>query len=334
MTTRLRHMQANIDLFACPRCRGNLELRERERVKCSGCKAEYEISGGIPLLFEPAEIGQGDVTQSIKNFYEENPFPNYEGMESISDLIDKAERGLFARMLNEQIPFGARIFEVGCGTGQLSNFLGISSRQVFGVDMCLNSLKLAQEFKTDNDIQNAGFYQMNLFRPAIKEKSFHIVICNGVLHHTSNPRLGFETIAKLVKPGGFILVGLYNRFGRMLNDARGVIFRLSGGRFKFLDPRLLDRHATKSLVWFRDQYQNPHESKHTIGEVLGWFQSFGFEFCYGIPNPRLRERFDAADFMFSPRPPGNVAGRFLAQFLSVFSGWQEGGLFIMIGKRK
>ena len=326
-------MEVNIDLFACPRCKGDFNL-EKERVKCLDCGTSYVVSGGVPLIFEPAEMGLTDVTQNIKNFYEENPFPNYDGLESASDLISKAERSLFARMLNEQIPFGAKVLEVGCGTGQMSNFLGISSRQVFGVDMCINSLKLAKNFKVKNDIQNTGFYQMNLFRPAFKEESFHVVICNGVLHHTSNPRLGFETIAKLVKRGGFILVGLYNSFGRMPTDLRRAVFRVTGNRLRFLDPRLGDRQATRSQVWFRDQYQNPHESEHTIGVVLDWFRSSGFEFCYGIPSPRLGERFSRDDFMFTPRPPGNIVGRFSAQFLSIFSGWREGGLFVMIGKKK
>ena len=38
-------------------------------------------------------------------------------------LIDKANKSIFAKFLDEQIKFGSKILEVGCGTGQLSNFL-------------------------------------------------------------------------------------------------------------------------------------------------------------------------------------------------------------------
>ena len=48
--------------------------------------------------------------------------------------------------MNEQIPFNVNVLEVGCGTGQLTNYLGLASRNVFGTDMCLNSLKLAEVF--------------------------------------------------------------------------------------------------------------------------------------------------------------------------------------------
>ncbi len=48
--------------------------------------------------------------------------------------MEKARDGLFARLLNEQIPYDARVVEVGCGTGQLTNFLSIAHRSVLGVD--------------------------------------------------------------------------------------------------------------------------------------------------------------------------------------------------------
>ena len=83
----------------------------------------------------------------MKAFYEENPFPNYDDLDSVGSLMQKAKEGIFAKVLDEQLPFGIKVLECGCGTGQLSIFLSIANRSVFGVDMCLNSLKLGQAFK-------------------------------------------------------------------------------------------------------------------------------------------------------------------------------------------
>ena len=58
-----------------------------------------------------------DVTQRIKAFYEENPFPNYDDFDSAGSLIDKARRACFAKLLDDQIPYGARVIKCGCGTG-------------------------------------------------------------------------------------------------------------------------------------------------------------------------------------------------------------------------
>jgi SAM-dependent methyltransferase len=235
----LRHMNSHLDIFACPACKGNLKIAE-DKIKCMLCHNLYHIEDGIPLLFWPTEWNNSkkDVTHIVKEFYEKTPFPNYEELENVGDLVQKAQKTFFANLLNKQVPFNIRVLEIGCGTGQMSNFLGVSQRYIFGTDMCLNSLSLGQEFKRKNNIDRVGFYQMNLFKPIFKEESFPLVICNGVLHHTSDPFLGFQEISKLVKRGGYILIGLYNKYGRIITDMRRFIFKISGDRLKYLDPRI------------------------------------------------------------------------------------------------
>lgn len=333
--SNLRHLKQHIEIFACPKCRGNLIYQNA--ITCAACGSVYNVQDGIPLLYAPNHrSGREDVTDAVKAFYEDAPFPNYESLETASDLAEKAERSHFASSLNRQIPFGATILEVGCGTGQMSNYLGIANRFVFGADICFHSLKLATEFKDRNNLERTGFYQMNLFRPIFKEQSFHLVICNGVLHHTSDPFGGFQSIARLVKKNGYILVGLYNTYGRFVTDMRRFIFNISRDRLKFLDPRLADASVgdVRKMTWFRDQYKHPHESKHTIGEVLHWFDTIGFTFVYGIPNPKAFESFNPDDRMFELHPQGNMMDHFIVQAGYAFTGGREGGLFMLIGKKK
>lgn len=275
---------------------------------------------------------QGDVTSAVKNFYEQTPFPNYEDIDSSASLREKAEQGIFAKQLDAQIPTGAIILEAGCGTGQLSNFLGLTAgRTVFGTDMCLNSLKLGEEFRRANEIENVGFFQMNLFRPIFKPESFHLVVSNGVLHHTCDPYGGFRSILKLVKRGGFIIIGLYHYYGRIPTDIRRTIFNGTGNRLKFLDPRLRKNNIgdLRKHTWFMDQYKNPHESKHTINEVMRWFDENGVEFVNSIPS------LDGANKkgLFETRSKSSLFGRFLTDVGMLFRGTQEGGFFIMIGKK-
>ena len=39
---------------------------------------------------------------------------------------------------------GSKILEVGCGTGQLSNFLSRYNRKLFGIDLSESSLAMAE----------------------------------------------------------------------------------------------------------------------------------------------------------------------------------------------
>ena len=320
----------------CPACRGGLVSRD-STLSCPDCGRAFGCEAGIPLLFLPNDWDESkpDVTDAIKCFYEETPFPNYEDADSVWRLKEKAEKGVFARLLDEQIPAGARVLEAGCGTGQLSNFLGIrAGRTVFGTDLCLNSLKLAEGFRSRNKLDNVRFLQMNLFRPVFAPDSFDVVICNGVLHHTSDPFLGFQTLAGLVRPGGVIVIELYNTWGRLMTDLRRRIFRLTGNRFQSLDPRIRKdpTSALRKKTWFLDQYKNPHESKHTIGEVLGWFDRCGVEFLSSIPKAVAFETFSGIEKLFDAHPPGSRLDHALLQLGLLFSGGREGGFFVMIGR--
>ena len=336
MDVRLREsLEQQLSVLACPKCEADLGLAA-EGLRCAVCKTFYGVTNNIPMLFcaNDWDRSKDDVTMTVKSFYEETPFPNYDDFDNIGWLVEKARKGVFAKLLDDQIPFGARILECGCGTGQMSNFLSVANRTVFGSDMSLHSLSLGEEFKEKNDLRTVHFIQMNLFRPCFKPGTFDLVICNGVLHHTSDPFLGFQSIAKLVRPKGYVLIGLYHRYGRTVTNVRRLIFRMSGDRFAFLDPNLRreETSTSKRRAWFRDQYKHPHESTHTIGEVLTWLDRAGLRFVKSIPKANGRS-FSPTERLFTPEPPGSRLQRALAETAMVLSGSQEGGFFIVIGQK-
>jgi 2-polyprenyl-3-methyl-5-hydroxy-6-metoxy-1,4-benzoquinol methylase len=84
-----------------------------------------------------------------------------------------------------------------------------------GVDLSLSSLGLALEHKLRNGLRRPAFAQMNIFDLAVKDESFDVVISTGVLHHTRDARRAFAAITRKAKPGGIVVVGLYNAYGRV-----------------------------------------------------------------------------------------------------------------------
>jgi SAM-dependent methyltransferase len=322
-------------LVCCPKCRGSLD-DSQGGFRCRQCGQSFPVTDNIPQLFWPTEWdpSKPDITDAMRRFYEATPFPNYDDFDSVGTLVEKARKRVFAKLLDDQIPFGVRIIECGCGTGQLTNFLSVAGRTVIGTDMCLNSLRMAQTFKEKNQLKRAQFYQMNLFRPCFMPESFDLVISNGVLHHTSDPFMGFRSIAGLVRPMGYILVGLYHKYGRLTTDMRRAIFRLTKDRFRTLDPHLKGEMSEgRKRAWFMDQYKNPHESKHTIGQVLGWLKQTGFTFIKSIPKMRLFEPFHESEKLFVQDKPGSRLEKSLVELGMMFTARRDGGLFIVIARK-
>ncbi len=332
-----RHsLQRHLPILCCPCCGGDLTLGDAD-LGCASCARRFPLAEDIPLLFAPNEwdASRDDVTDSMRAFYEETPFPNYDEFDSVASLLRKARQGMFAKLLDDQLPPGALVLECGCGTGQLSNFLSVANRTVFGADLCLNSLRLGHDFKRSNRLRGVQFLQMTLFRPAFKPGSFDLVVANGVLHHTSDPFLAFQTISKLVKPRGHLLVGLYHRYGRLITDFRRNLFNWTGNRFTFLDPNLRKGgfRSAKWKAWFMDQYKNPHESKHTIGEVIGWLDAIGFRFVRSLPRSKPFQPLLEDERLFEPEAPGNWIERTMVELGMIQSGSREGGFFVVIGQR-
>jgi SAM-dependent methyltransferase len=271
----------------------------------------------------------------VRAFYEDCSFPGYEEFETPLDLIEKARRGAYANLLDEQLPLGVRILDAGCGTGQLAIFLSLAFREVVGIDFSYNSLRKANRFKDSFGLRHVSFVQMDLFDLGLKEESFDYVFCNGVLHHTTDAYGAFQNVCRLVRPGGYITIGLYNSYGRLLLNLRRMIFHLTGGKLQWLDYFMRQKSLgqEKKFIWYMDQYEHPHEDEFTVGDVLGWFQRKNIEYINSIPKIKLGDRFTMDDPLFAPHHPGSRLDHRLCQLGWIFTQGREGGFFITIGRK-
>ena len=147
------------------------------------------------------------VTERVRAFYESYPFPDYEGFESPQDLMANARRGIYPKMLDDELPLGVRVLDAGCGTGQLAIFLSLAHRAVIGADLSFCSLTEGRRFKERFGLTGVSFIQMDVFAPSFRAGSFDFVLCNGVLHHTAAPERAPRTMREM-SPGGFKRLGV------------------------------------------------------------------------------------------------------------------------------
>ena len=289
---------------------------------------EYKFFKDIPDLF--LEDGNS-LTKIQSDFYNDVKFPNYDNVESFGSLLDKSRRSIFVKKLDDEIPMGSNILEAGCGTGQLSIALSRYARQIYGTDLSKGSLIEAKQFINSNDIKSVHLFRMNIFKLFFEENTFDVIISNGVLHHTYNPKLAFSKLVRVLKPGGIIVIGLYHRYGRIIQKIRQSLIKNFGDSFKFLDKRFREKISDKKkYAWFLDQYKNPSETTHTYLEVLNWFKDENIEFLSSIPFD-----FNPENKLFQKREVKNRFEIFLKEISLAFNLKQisEGGFFVMIGKK-
>lgn len=309
----------------------NLELHH-EGLRCVETGEIYPLLDRVPSLFATPAGNGVDVTTRVKSFYEENPFPSYEGLEEFGNLVTKGHANPFSRQLLTATGYNKLILECGCGTGQLSHYLQLSNNHVLGIDMSISSLKLAIEHKQRNQLERSAFAQMNIFDLAVKDESFDVVISHGVLHHTYDAKRAFSHIARKLKPGGVIVVGLYNKFARVPTWMRSKLIGIFGPKIDFVvRNRIHDER--KADIWIKDQYFNPHETWHSVDEVMGWLENNGIDYLNCSP-PILDTDGEDTGGLFVETHPGGKYQRVVTQLSWLSTIAREGALFDVIGRKR
>ena len=274
-------------------------------------------------------------TKKVTNFYKESPFPNYKSNDDKSTILDKGDNNYLTSQFKNFIGYKKDVLEVGCGTGQLAIYFALgTNNRVVGLDPTIESLKLAADFSKKQNIDNIDFINADIFDDVLTDNYFDFIWCNGVLHHTKDPYKAFRVLIKSLKNEGYVLIGLYNKFGRIRTVFRRYMFKIFGSKYlDIFDPTLrnLKNNEEERKAWIRDQYIHPIESLHTIDNVLEWFNENDIEFINSIPSSNFEKEDDN---LFSKKSKGDLYSRVTNQLSMIFNNLgSDGGLFIVIGKK-
>ncbi len=204
---------------------------------------------------------------------------------------------------------GARVLDGGCGMGRYLRVAAESGANVIGMDLSAATLA-AQELTRDRP--NVSVIRGDLLRPPFAEGSFDHIYSLGVLDHTPDPRAAFHALAKLLKPGGRIVVWVYPKerpaLERIMNTHRAISSRMPLGALLVLSRMMapvggLKRRLMASRVRVvaragvvlnlltigvsmhpdpevrvcdtLDWYAPKYLTRHTFAEVEAWFHNAG-----------------------------------------------------------
>jgi len=134
----------------------------------------------------------------------------YEGFASEFDATmnmydtSKRVRIVFDELLPESLS-GKLLLDAGCGTGWFSKKAAQRGANVVSLDLGVGLLK--ETAKKVDSLLVAGT-AMNL---CFRDHTFDVVVSSEMLEHTSDPRISFRELARVVKPNGLFVLTTPNK---------------------------------------------------------------------------------------------------------------------------
>jgi SAM-dependent methyltransferase len=175
--------------------------------------------------------------------------------------------------------------------------------QLLAVDISRASLAYAMRRCGELGLRTVRFAQADILRLGALEERFDLIECSGVLHHMKDPMAGWRVLLSLLKPGGFMKLGLYSELARRhivaareqvegleVREARERIFALPADHPA---RRVATRRDFYSASGARDLILHVQEHRFTIAQLTRAIAELGVEFLgFELPEKRLAMSLD------------------------------------------
>lgn len=241
-----------LPLTACPHCGANLRPVENE-LRCAHCQRAWEIRDGVPRFFDPGyywgEVSQAEAStlvsdarqhgwrEAVEKHFTDDPAMAF-------SILQWQQRASWLPLLG--LNKNAVALDIGSGYGAITHALAHMMGEVYSLEAISERIEFTRIRLSQEGLNNVRLIQGSATQLPLQENLFDLVVVNGVLEWVGewdlngNPRevqLRFlRKIHRLLKPQGFLLVGIENRIG--YNNFAGGLDH-SGLAYTSLMPRSL-----------------------------------------------------------------------------------------------
>lgn len=148
---------------------------------------------------------------------------------------------------------GARVADVGCGGGLLSEALAKAGARVTGIDLGEKVIEIARLHMHESRLETPNLdidyrVQSSADLAAAEAESFDAVCCMELIEHVPDPAALVGDLVRMLKPGGVLVMSTLNRtpaaFGAAILGAEYLMRMLPRGTHhyaQFLKPSELGR---------------------------------------------------------------------------------------------
>ena len=98
------------------------------------------------------------------------------------------------------------VLDLGTGTGRMLELLAPDAERAIGVDQSAAMLALARQRIEQAGLRQAQLRQGDIYAPPAERDAFDLVIVHQVLHFLDDPARALQEAARMLRPGGRLLI--------------------------------------------------------------------------------------------------------------------------------
>jgi len=169
--------------------------------------------------------------------------------------------------------------DAGCGGGRyLVALARLGAKHVHGIDISAEAVAAATQRIAARHLENqADARQASVLDIPFPDATFDYVVSSGVIHHTPNPKKGFDELVRVLKPGGTLFLSVYGRGGLiwMVNDIGRLIARVIPFKTMEWIWKKVGIPPNKRYNYLDNMYV-PYCYRYTEKEIRQWLTDAGF----------------------------------------------------------
>lgn len=210
-------------------------------------KSSASSPGRLPKIegvdYKRAALEYPGMLDAERSYYlKTKPFYNlvHKPVKHAGDGMDAETHRHFCDFANMAValalPAGARVLDVGCGSGWLSEYFARLGYDVTGIDISDELVRMARErvesvpYNVDHETNLRCRFQTHDIEVEPLREKFDAIICYDSLHHLEDERAVFSHLANMLDVGGllFILEGEKPIAGSATEDELRNVMRQYG----------------------------------------------------------------------------------------------------------
>ena len=191
------HLKAPLSTTAWPKVA--LRPSSRHRVAALTPPNDVTISADLAAL---SRVRQARIEAATA--YRSAHADELEGLRELYVGEAAVERALLDMLVGEG-PIG-RLLDIGTGTGRILELLAPHTEHSVGLDVDHEMLQVARAALGEAQLSRAAVRHGDLHRPPFEAGSFDVAVMHHVLHLLDAPGAAIADAARLLRPGGRLLV--------------------------------------------------------------------------------------------------------------------------------